>query len=175
MKQKKILTLEEVKSIPKKKLLLLIKEAKELLKKDKTMKKVFKEYGVDISWIDFIPTCFVDLEVSGKTKQAVVELSYELLRDNDFKKDIQYLCHEYTHYLQQCFNSSATKGSETGNYLKNPFEVEGFQNQIEYIKEHFGKYEAKEYVSDLLDHHNVKDKSERNEIGSNLINQEECK
>jgi hypothetical protein len=166
---KKSLTLDEVKSIPKKKLLKLISEAKELLKKDSTMKRVFSDYGVDISFIDYIPTCFSDLEVSGKTKQAVVELSYELLRDNDFKKDIQYLCHEYTHYLQQCFNQKATKSSNDGNYLNNPYEVEGFQNQIEYVKKHFGKYEAKEYVDNLLDHHEVKETKERKDISDNLM------
>lgn len=71
--------------------------------------------------------------------------------------------HEITHWLQQTTGSKPTKSSDDGNYLDNPFEQEGFQNQISYIADNFGEGEAEEYVDHLLDYHEADSKDERKE------------
>jgi hypothetical protein len=84
-----------------------------------------------------------------------------LLQDGDFLHDYGYLIHEISHYLQQCFRNKPTQGAESGSYLDNPDEQEGFQNQIKYISEEFGKNKAESYVEELLEHHDIENKKEK--------------
>jgi hypothetical protein len=104
---------------------------------------------------------FSDLDVSAKTVKGVVYLNYKLLCDGDFYKDYGYLTHEYTHALQQCTGKGPTKGSDDGEYLDNKYEVEGFQNQVEYMANEFGEDEAEDYVDNLLEHHEITNKKEK--------------
>lgn len=156
-------TIKAIKSKSPKALLSIINKAKKFLKKNDVMQDVFKEYGVDISFMDLIPIKFGDIEVSATTSHGVITLNYKLLLDGDFFKDYGYLIHEITHYLQQCFKNKPTQGAEDGEYLENPDEQEGFQNQIEYIADEFGERKADDYVEGLLDHHDIKNKSDREE------------
>jgi len=161
--------LKEVKSLSPNVLLKLISRAKNFLKKDKVWKKICKEYDQDPDIIDYIPTSFANLDVSAKTYHGIVLLNYKLLVDGDFFKDYSYLIHEYTHWFQQCYGDKPTQGSSQGSYLDNKFEQEGFQNQIKYIDEHQGEEEAKTYVKKLLDHHDVKKKTKKDELESILM------
>jgi hypothetical protein len=161
--------ISDVKKIPFEKLESLINEAKNFLRKDKVWKDICKEYDQDVDIIDLIPTMFDDLDVSAKTDHGVVRLNYNLLCDGDFFKDYSYLIHEYSHFFQQCFGDKPTKSSDNGEYLKNPYEQEGFQNQVEYISDHFGDNEAEEYVEKLLDHHDVDDKKEKEKLEDVLM------
>lgn len=156
-------TIQEIKQKSPKSFLNLINRAKKFLKKDEVMKKVFKDFDVDISFIDLIPMRFGDLDVSATTSHGIITLNYKLLADGDFFKDYGYLIHEISHYLQQCFRKTPTQGAEEGEYLDNPDEQEGFQNQIEYISKEFGDEEAEEYVEGLLDHHDIDSRKERKE------------
>lgn len=162
-KEQKI-SLEQIKKLPFKALNRMINKAKKFLKKDKTMINIFKEYGHDVSVIDYIPTYFDEIDVSAKTDHGVVILNYKLLCDGDFFKDYSYLIHEYTHWAQQCLGAKPTKSSENGSYLHNPYEQEGFQNQVEYISNHFGEDEAEKYVDHLLDYHDIKKKKEKDKL-----------
>lgn len=162
--QKNKISLEEIKKLPHKALNRMISKAKKFLKKDETMQNIFKEYGHDVDIIDYIPTYFDDLDVSAKTDHGLVILNYKLLCDGDFFKDYSYLIHEYTHWAQQCLGKKPTKSSDDGNYLHNPYEQEGFQNQVEYISNHFGKNEAEKYVDHLLDYHDVNKKKEKDKL-----------
>lgn len=162
--KKEKIPLKEIKKLPYKALNRMISKAKKFLKKDKTMKNIFKEYGYDVNIIDYIPTYFDDLDVSAKTDHGIVTLNYKLLCDGDFFKDYSYLIHEYTHWAQQCLGGEPTKSSDDGNYLHNSYEQEGFQNQIEYISNHFGNDEAEKYVDHLLDYHDVKKKKEKDKL-----------
>jgi hypothetical protein len=159
-------TIEEVKKIPPAQLMKLINIAKEELKQNSIMQEIFEEYDEDVSIIDFIPTMFADLDVSAKTDHGIIFLNYKLLTDGDFKKDYSYLIHEYTHWAQQCLGDKPTKSSDDGEYLNNPAEQEGFQNQIEYIADEHGEKEADKYLNHLLDHHDIKSKerTEKKEI-----------
>src|ERR1700743_273251 len=145
--------LEDIKKIPARLLLRMINNAKEFLKTDTAMLEVCKKYHVSPNIIDLIPVCFSDLDVSAKTAHGIIYLNYALLCDGDFLKDYGYLIHEMTHYFQQCFRNKPTQGSDDGDSLSNPAEEEAFQNQVEFLADHFGDEEAEEYVDDLLDHH----------------------
>jgi hypothetical protein len=138
----------------------LISKLRNYLKKDKVVQNMFDEYGVDIAELDHIPMMFDDLDVSAKTDHGVIIYNYKLLTDGDFFKDFSYGVHEMTHWLQQTTGNRPTQSSDDGSYLDNPAEQEGFQNQIEYISDHFGEDEAEDYVDNLLDHHNVDSKKE---------------
>src|SRR5271165_757374 len=155
--------LEKVKKIPVEALMLAINRAKRKLKNDETMQRIFKEYGEDVDIIDFIPTAFADLDVSAKTDHGIVYLNFKLLCDGDFIGDYQYLIHEYTHWAQQCLGDKPTQSADDGSYLDNPYEQEGFQNQMEYVAREEGEEEAEKYVDDLLEHHEIDDKKEKEE------------
>lgn len=155
--------LEQVKKLPHHFLTRLLNKLREYLKNDEVVQKMFKEYGADINEIDFIPMKFDEIDVSAKTDHGIIIYNYDLLTDGDFFKDFSYGVHEITHYLQQTCGKEATQSSDDGSYLDNPYEQEGFQNQIEYISKEFGDNEAKKYVDHLLDHHEVDSKSERKE------------
>jgi hypothetical protein len=163
--------IEEVKKLPYPFLNRIINKLREYLKKDEIVQKMFKDYGADINEIDFIPMKFGEIDVSAKTDHGIIIYNYELLTDGDFFKDFSYGTHELTHYLQQTCGKEATRSSDDGSYLDNPYEVEGFQNQIEYISKEFGEEEADKYVENLLDHHEIDNKKERKEKTEELMAQ----
>jgi hypothetical protein len=167
--KKEKIPLSVVKKFPYKTLNRMIKKLREFLKKDKVVQEVFEEYGVDLDEIDFIPMKFGNIDVSAKTDHGVIIYNYKLLTDGDFFKDYSYGVHEMTHWLQQTTGNKPTKSSDNGEYLENPFEQEGFQNQLEYISEHFGKGEAEKYVDNLLEHHEVDDKKDKEKLEGILL------
>ena len=154
------LPLSQVRKLPFRTLNRMIKKMREFLKKDEVVQKMFKEYEVDIAEIDYIPMRFGTLDVSAKTDHGVIIFNYKLLTDGDFLEDYSYGVHEMTHYLQQTTGTKPTQSSDDGSYLDNPYEQEGFQNQVEYIAKQRGPEDAEEYVDDLLDHHEVESKKE---------------
>lgn len=158
-----------VKRLPYKSLNRMIQKMREYLKHDDVVKKAFKDYGIDINEINYIPMMFGELDVSAKTDHGVIIFNYNLLTDADFFKDFSYGVHEMTHWLQQTTGNKATRSSDDGSYLDNPYEQEGFQNQVEYIAEQFGEDEAEEYVDDLLEHHDVTSKKEKEEKKDTLM------
>lgn len=162
-------TIDDAKALPIEFLLRLIKKSKEYLKKDEVMQRMFRERDLDIDFIDFIPMTFDDLDVSARTEKGTITLNYKLLCDGDFYKDISYLVHETEHWLQQCFGDGPTKGSDTGNYLDNPYEEEAFQNQVEFMANEFGEQEAEKYVDHLLNYHEITDKDEKEEKKEELM------
>ena len=167
--KKEKIPLSTVKKFPYRTLNRLITKGKTYLKADKIWQDICKEYGEEAEIIDLIPIMFGDLDVSAKTDHGVIILNYRLLTDGDFFKDYSYLIHECTHFLQQCYSKKATRSADDGDYLHNPAEQEGFQNQIEYIADHQGEDEAEEYVDDLLEHHDVDNKKEKSELEEILM------
>lgn len=168
-KKQETLTMAQVKKLPYKSLNRMIKKMREFLKKDETTKKMFKEYEVEIEEIDYIPIRFGKLDVSAKTDHGVIILNYKLLTDGDFFKDFSYGVHEITHWLQQTTGTKATKSSDDGSYLDNPYEQEGFQNQIGYIADNFGEEQAEDYTDNLLDYHEVDNKKEKEDKKDKLM------
>jgi hypothetical protein len=146
--------LKVVKKLPYQVLNRLILKAKKHLKTNQVWIDICKKHKESPDIIDLIPVMFGDLDVSGKTEKGIVILNYQLLADGDFKDDYSYLVHEGTHWLDQCYGSSATKSSDEGDYLSNKFEQKAFSRQIEFIADQKGKSEAEKYTDDLLEHHN---------------------
>jgi hypothetical protein len=163
-----ILTPEEVKKIPKKQLLDKINELKAKIKEHPVVIKMFKEYNVDIDDIDLIPICFADLDVSARTDHGSIFLNYKLLEDG-INDDDHYITHEITHWLQQTTNDGPTQGSAEGDYLENPYEIDAFQNQTEYIADEYGEDQAESYIEKVLDHHEVDDEDEREKRKKRLL------
>lgn len=161
--------LSKIKKLPYKSLNRMIKKLREHLKTNDVVKKMFAEYDVDIAEIDYIPMMFGNLDVSAKTDHGVIIYNYRLLADGDFFKDFSYGVHEMTHWLQQTTGTKPTKSSDEGSYLDNPYEQEGFQNQVQYIADQQGEEEAEEYVDDLLEHHEVESKKEIKEKKETLM------
>lgn len=147
----------------------MLKKLREYLKKDEVVIKMFKEYDVDIEEIDYIPMKFGNLDVSAKTDHGIIIYSWRLLTDGDFFKDFSYGVHEMTHWLQQTTGTKPTQSSDEGSYLDNPFEQEGFQNQVEFIANRDGEEEAEVYVDDLLEHHEIESEKEKEEKKETLM------
>lgn len=153
--------IETIKKLHPRLLLNLINAAKSYLKNDEVMKEMCKKNGVDVDFIDLIPMTFGDLDVSARTDKGIITLNYNLLKDDDFYKDLGYIIHECEHYFQQCFGDGPTKGSSDGEYLDNKFEQSAFKKQVEFMANEYGKQEAEDYVDHLLDHHEITDKEEK--------------
>jgi hypothetical protein len=131
-----------------------IDEIRALIKKHPVVKEMFEEHDVDLNEIDLIPMCFAKLPVSARTEHGIIYFNIKLAEDG-FDNDDHYMVHEITHFLQQTTGDKPTKGSTKETYLDNPAEVEGFQNQTEYLADTRGKEKAEDYVNQVLDHHEV--------------------
>jgi hypothetical protein len=154
-------SIKQIKNLNPSKLLRLIELAKKHLKENEVVQEMFKERDLDISYIDYVPTTFGDIDVSATTNKGIVILNYKLLCDGNFFKNYSYLVHEYLHWMQQLFNDKPTKSSNSGDYLKNKYEMEAFQFQIKYIEDQFGTMKAEDYVDHLLDYHDKKGKERK--------------
>jgi len=136
-----------------------IKVLKKKIKDHDIVREMFKKYKVDIDELDLVPMAFIDLDVSARTDHGIIYLSDKLLEDDQPLNDDHYLVHELTHMLQQTTGDQPTTGGESGDdYVSNKYEVEGFQNQTEYISDEYGDETAETYVDKVLDHHKLKGK-----------------
>lgn len=126
---------------------------KQKLKQNDVIRKSFEENGLSVDEIDDIPVCFADIEVSARTDHGIIYLNTELWGQKD--EVDHYLAHEFEHFTQQTTGDGPTKGSTDDTYLDNEFEQEGFQTQTKYISDTRGDSEAKEYIEQVMDHHDV--------------------
>lgn len=163
------ISLEEIKKIPIEMLMQGLKNMVRKLKRDPVIIDLFKEYNLSIDEIDYIPMTFKDIDVSAKCDHGIIYFNYKLLENGSFHNCYSYATHEITHFVQQTSGDKPTQSSDDGNYLDNKYEQEGFQNQISYISDHFGKDEAEEYVAHLLDHHDINKKNKKDELESILL------
>ena len=145
--------------LPHKKLAPLLEKLKKRVFDSDVVKDMLEEYDIDRAELDLWPICVAKIPVSARTDHGVIYLNVDLFIDEDgnIREDVvdndHYLAHEATHGCQQTTGSKATPGSTDDNYLDNPTEQEGFQNQTKYISETQGDDEAEEYVEQVLDHH----------------------
>jgi hypothetical protein len=138
------------------------------IKDDKTTIDMFKKYDVDIDELFLIPICFKDdLDVSARTEHAVIYLNRKLLKNPD--QISHYLIHEICHVLQQTTSDGPIKGSTEDNYLDNPAEIEGFNNQTKHISETESPENAEIYIEKVLDHHSIDSEKERKERKDELL------
>lgn len=137
----------------KKEQLQMINALKNKIRDNDVVKDMFKDYGVDIAELDLVPICFDDIDVSARTAHGCIYLNYKLM--DSFMNNDHYLVHELSHYLQQTSGNGPTQGADDGDYLSNAYEIEGFQNQTEYISDQHGDQAAEKYIDKVLDHHEV--------------------
>lgn len=161
--------LSVVRKMPYRFLKRMLDKMRKRLKEDEVVQNMFKEYNLDIEEIDYIPMAFKTLDVSAKCDHAVIYFNWKLLCDGNFTKDWSYAVHEMTHFCQQTTGNVPTQGADDGSYLDNPAEQEGFQNQVEYIANHEGEGEAKKYVENLLDHHDIQEEEKKDELEAILL------
>ncbi len=142
--------------IPQKKLRASIDKVRAKIKSHPVIKKMFEEYGVDIDELDLVPMCFAEIDVSARTDHGIIYYNIELLDSEDgFDDDDHYVTHEVTHFLQQTTGTKPTKGAEDGEYLDNEYEIEGFQNQVEFMADTQSDDAAEDYIDQVLDHHEI--------------------
>lgn len=149
------ISIDKIKKIPHSKLLKIIDAVKKDALKSGVLEEKFEEYGVDIVEFEYVPVCFEDLDVSARTDHGIIYLNEKLLRTGNIADISHYVVHEVTHFLQQTTGDGPTQGSNDDDYLDNKYEIEGFQTQTEFLSDTQGEEVAKEYIDDVLDHHDV--------------------
>ena len=143
--------------IPHKKLAPVIEKLKKKVFNHEVVQDIFDKYNLDKDEIDLIPMCFAKIPVSARTDHGIIYINIGLLENGDIKDDDHYLAHEITHYAQQTTGDKPTQGSTEDNYLDNPVEQEGFQNQTKYMADTQGEDVAEEYIDDVLEYHDTDD------------------
>src|ERR1019366_6415499 len=138
-------SIEAVRKMSPKVLLKIIEKAKKYLKTNEVIIDMCKEYDLDPDIIDLVPMRFGDIDVSARTANGIITFNYKLLCDGDFIKDYQYACHEFLHYIDQCYGEKPTKVATEGDYLENPYEQKAFKYQLKYIENEHGPEEAEKY------------------------------
>src|SRR5690606_38189958 len=148
----------ETTGIDQKKYRKLINMAINSITNNNVVKNLFNDYNLDIDEIKTIPICFANIDVSARTDHGCIYLNINLINDNFSINNIKhYLVHEIVHWAQQTTGTKTTRGAEDGEYLENEYEIEGFQNQVEFISDTQDKDSAEEYVEQVLDHHEVRE------------------
>lgn len=126
------------------------------LKSTDTIKEMLKKYDQSEDVLDLVPIFWdKNLEVSARTTHGLIAINAKLKNQED--EVCHYLAHELEHYFQQTCGDKPTQGADTGDYLENPYEIEGFQTQTKFISETEGDHEAEKYIEKVLDHHDVSD------------------
>ena len=144
-----------------------VQELKRKMKKNHIVKELFKKYKVPLDFLDKVQMDFADMDVSAKTKDGKIFFNTRFLGDDgDFDED-HYAVHELTHFLQQV-TDSLKEEEMCKDYLDNEHEREAFENQVQYKSEEDGKPEAKRYVKQVLDHHDMKGKK-RKDVEQELL------
>lgn len=132
----------------------LIKKCLNEVSKSETYLDLIKLKKIDPEELFLVPICFQDdLEVSARTMHGIIYLNSKLKKTTE--KIPQYIMHEFTHFVDQTTGDHPTQGSNNKNYLDNPSEIKGFQNQTKYISETEGDSAAENYIDTVLDHHDV--------------------
>jgi hypothetical protein len=90
------------------------------------------KYKISKDELAYVPICFAKIPVSARTDHGIIYINVDLFNDGDIENDDHYIAHEMTHYMQQTTGTKPTPGSTEDNYLDNPTEQEGFQNQTRY-------------------------------------------
>ena len=147
----------------------ILERVRNRVKKHPVIQEMFDEYGISLDEIDLIPMAFADLDVSARTAHGILYFNRKLREDDGFENDDHYMVHEITHWLQQTTGDKPSKGAGHGNYLDNEDEIEGFQNQVEFLSDTRGNGEPEKYVNQVLDHHAVNEKNERKERRDELM------
>lgn len=119
-----------------------------------TFQELCRENNISPEILWLIPMQFADLEVSARTNHGIIYFNSNLKEKPEELG--HYICHEMTHFFQQCLNDQpAISSNNEKDYLFNPDEQEGFQTQTQFIAETQGLGEAHNYIEQVLRHHEI--------------------
>lgn len=139
----------------------LIKQMREIAKKDSGIIAKFEEYSIPLDHINDVPIEYADLEVSAKTKDGHIYLNEKLLeKDDPLEASVHYIIHELVHVLQQRSDQGGVE-NKNDDYLDKDTEIESFQTQIDFKEREEGKGSGEEYADGLLDHHGLSGKERK--------------
>jgi len=146
----------------------VISDVKNFLKKDLIVKDICSSFGRGLKDFDGISISFdKKLDVTAKTIDGKIFLNTSLM-DEKFEVICRYVVHELTHVFQHMKKEFSRKKEKKKEYLDRPQEIEAFQNQIKFDAKNRTEKEAKEYVDDLLDYHDLGG-NKRNETKDKLL------
>jgi hypothetical protein len=134
----------------------LITELRKKLKKSPVAHRLCDKYDEDPDFIDDIPIRFEPLDVSAKTVNGEIILNSKLL-EGDFRDNMRYLVHEFTHCLQQ-EHGKVDESSRDKDYLDDPNEKEAFKAQVDFMETAYDPEEIQVYLDGLMKHHDVRGK-----------------
>jgi hypothetical protein len=79
------------------------------------------------------------------------------LLEGDFRDNMRYLVHEFTHCLQQ-EHGKVDESSKDKDYLDDPNEKEAFKAQVDFMETAYDPEEIQVYLDGLMKHHDVRGK-----------------
>jgi len=140
----------------------LIEELRKSLKGTPVAHRLCDKYGEDPDFVDDIPIRFEPLDVSAKTVNGEILLNSKLL-EGEFRDDMRYLVHEFTHCLQQ-EHGKVDESTKDEDYLDDPNEKEAFKAQVDFMETAYTPAEIQTYLDGLMKHHDVRGKERLKKI-----------
>ena len=127
-----------------------------LLKND-VAEDICKEFGFDKNILYGVSISFdSEIDVAAKTTDSKMLLNTSLL-DEKFDIIMRYVIHELVHVFQHIKREGIDDPYDGMEYLERPDEVQAFQFQVEFQEDFSGENDAKEYVDDLIEYHEIDD------------------
>jgi len=127
-----------------------------LLKND-VAEDICKEFGFDKNILYGVSISFdSEIDVAAKTTDSKMLLNTSLL-DEKFDIIMRYVIHELVHVFQHIKREGTDDPYDGMEYLERPDEVQAFQFQVEFQEDFSGENDAKEYVDDLIEYHEIDD------------------
>ena len=127
-----------------------------LLKND-VAEDICKEFGFDKNILYGVSLSFdSEIDVAAKTTDSKMLLNTSLL-DEKFDIIMRYVIHELVHVFQHIKREGTDDPYDGMEYLERPDEVQAFQFQVEFQEDFSGENDAKEYVDDLIEYHEIDD------------------
>ena len=127
----------------------LTRRLKDIIRSNKFILRMFKEFGVPIDAIEGDNLSFHVSSLDGRYAQSKgtdIFLSDKLFEDNFFKDGIHFAVHELTHWL--------TRQREALCYLADPEEIDAFSFSMAYeLLRGTGEEELKELFFPILESH----------------------
>ena len=130
------------------------------LLKNPIAKEICSDNNVGEWFLEAVPIMYSELDVSAKTEDGNIMLN-EKLRDHPHRTRMRYVLHELVHAIQHSLDKNKDI-DKTREYLERDDEQEAFKYQLKYDEKKLSKKDIKDYIENLLEHHDVpkKDKEE---------------
>ena len=126
------------------------------LLKNPIAKEICSDNNIGEWFLEAVPIMYYELDVSAKTEDGNIMLS-EKLKEHPHSTRMRYVFHELVHAIQHSLDKNKDI-DKTREYLKREDEQEAFKYQLKYDEKKLSKKDVKDYIKNLLDHHDVQKK-----------------